>query len=142
MPEEYEVGTERAQELIKEKRGEHPQHTVPLERRPLWLAVSTVRLAMQAVICALKAGDKANEALFTANQAVLLQTQAVDRWSEFQADSIKKSQQTILATLLPKVGGSSAEVEAAKKEAARRQALQDKLGEEAKKQDAETKTLN
>ena len=145
MPEEYEVGIDRAQELIEEKHREHAQHGAPLERRPRWLdllAVSTALFAVLAAICSLKAGDKANEALFQANQAVLLQTQAVDRWSEFQADSIKKSQQLILASLLPKVGGSSAEVQAAKKEAARRQSLQDKLGEEAKKQDAETKALN
>jgi len=146
MPEEYEVGIDRAQELIEEKHHEaHAGHSASLERRPRWLdwlAVSTALFAVLAAICALKAGDKANEALFTANQAVLLQTQAVDRWSEFQADSIKKSQQTILATLLPKVGGSSVEVAAAQKEAARRQGLQDKLSEEAKKQDAETKALN
>ena len=145
MPEEYEVGIDRAQELIEEKHHEaHAGHAVP-ERRPRWLdwlAVSTALFAVLAAICALKAGDKANEALFQANQAVLVQTQAVDRWSEFQADSIKKSQQTILAVLLPKVGGSSAEVAAAQQEAARRQVIQDKLREEAKKQDAETRALN
>ena len=31
----------------------------------------------------------ANEALYRANQAVLKQTQAVDTWSQFQAESVK-----------------------------------------------------
>jgi len=31
MPEECEVGTDRAQERIEEKRGEHAQHAVSLE---------------------------------------------------------------------------------------------------------------
>lgn len=153
MPEEYEVGTENAQEIIEEQRHQAHGHTAPgsasqghvLERRPRWLdllAMSTALFAVLAAICALKAGDKANEALFQANQAVLVQTQAVDRWGEFQADSIKKSQQTILATLLPKVGGSSAEVGAAQKEAKRRQVTQDKLKEEAIKLDQETIKIN
>lgn len=140
MPEEYEVGTERAQELIDEKREAAPQ-----ERRPRWidlLAVSTALFAVLAAVAALHAGDKANESLLTANRAVLIQTQAVDSWMEFQADSIKKSQQLTLAQLLGKVGGTPQEIAAARKEAARRQTLQDRLRLEASRRDAETAALS
>ena len=136
MPEEYEVGTDRAQELINEKREAGLK-----ESRPRWidlLAVSTALFAVLAAVAALHAGDKANEALLTANRAVLVQTQAVDSWSQFQADSIKKSQQLLQAQLLGKVGGTANEIAAAQKEAVRRQALQDGLKVEAVKRDAET----
>ncbi len=139
MPEDYEVGTDRAQELIDEKREAEQK-----ERRPRWLdllAVSTALFAVLAAVAALQAGDKANEALLTANRAVLVQTQVVDTWSEFQADSVKKSQQLILAQLLGKVNGTSAEIAAAQKEAGRRQSTQDRLKVEAGKRDAETAAL-
>ena len=140
MPEEYEVGTDRAQELIDEKREAGLR-----ESRPRWidlLAVSTALFAVLAAVAALHAGDKANESLLTANRAVLIQTQAVDSWMEFQADSIKKSQQLLQAQLLGKVGGTQAEVAAARNEAARRQTLQDKLKLEASRRDAETTALS
>jgi len=47
--------------------------------------------------------------LLTANRAVLIQTQAVDSWMEFQADGIKKSQQ-----LLGKGGGAPQEIAVAR----------------------------
>lgn len=141
MPEEYEVGTDRAQELIQEKREASERSA---ERRPRWLdllAVSTALFAVLAAVAALQAGDKANEALLTANRAVLVQTQAVDSWSQFQADGIKKGQQLLQAQLLGKVGGTAGEIAAAQKEAARRQTLQDQLKREAAKRDTETAAL-
>lgn len=61
----------------------------------------------------LQAGDRANEALYRANEAVLQQTRAVDSWSQFQADSVKKYQASTLVTLLPHLQGTAAELRAA-----------------------------
>ena len=70
------------------------------------------------------------------------QTRAVDAWSEYQADSLKKYQQQTLLTLLPHIGGTPAEIKAAQDEAARRQAKQDDLQKEAAARDKETAALN
>ena len=70
MPEEYEVSTDRVQELINEKR-----EAGLMESRPRWidlLAVSTALFAVLAAVAALHAGDKANESLLTVNRAVLM----------------------------------------------------------------------
>ncbi|MGI8690338.1 MAG: DUF4337 family protein [Thermomicrobiales bacterium] len=144
MAEDMDVGTDRVQEEIEERRKE----AIGAERseggRPRWLdylAISTALFAVFAAAAALEAGNYANEALFKANQGVLQQTRAVDAWSEFQADSIKKQTQQNLATLLAHVGGTPAEITAANDEAARRQASQDDLMKEANARDTETATL-
>lgn len=141
MPEEYENLAESAQDTINERHAEARNEG----HRPSWLeplAVSTALFAVLAAFASLKAGDSANEALYRANQAVLQQTQAVDTWSQFQADSIKKYQAQSLITLLPHVGGSAAEVAAAKQQVASRQKTQDTLLVEAKQRDAETVKLS
>jgi hypothetical protein len=142
MPEEYENLAESVQDTI----AEHHQEAHRAEgNRPAWLdalAVSTALFAVLAAFASLKAGDSANEALYRANQAVLQQTQAVDTWSQFQADSIKKYQAQSLITLLPHVGGSATELQAAKGQVAARQKTQDALLLEARKRDAETARLS
>lgn len=141
MPEEYENLAESAQDTITERH----QQAQAEGGRPAWLealAVSTALFAVLAAFASLKAGDSANEALYRANQAVLQQTQAVDTWSQFQADSIKKYQALSLITLLPHVGGSAAEVAAVKQQVAARQKTQDALLTEAKQRDAETAKLS
>ena len=141
MPEEYENLAEAAQDTINERHAEVHDH----QGRPAWLdalAVSTALFAVLAAFASLKAGDSANEALYRANQAVLVQTQAVDSWSQFQADSIKKYQAQSLATLLPLVGGSSAEVQAARAQVGKRQQEQNTLLVEARKRDEETRRLS
>lgn len=141
MPEEYENLAESAQDTIAEQH----QEAHHAESRPAWLdalAVSTALFAVLAAFASLKAGDSANEALYRANQAVLQQTQAVDTWSQFQADSIKKYQAQSLITLLPHVGGTAAELQAAKGQVVARQKAQDALLLEAKKRDAETARLS
>lgn len=141
MPEEYENLAESAQDTIQERHAEARNES----HRPAWLealAVSTALFAVLAAFASLKAGDSANEALYRANQAVLQQTQAVDTWSQFQADSIKKYQAQSLITLLPHVGGSAAEVAAAQKQVASRQKTQDALLVQAKERDAETAKLS
>jgi len=145
MAEDMDVGTDRLQEEIEQRRREAAGEREEGHGRPRWLdylAVSTALFAVFAAAAALAAGNYANEALFKANQGVLQQTRAVDAWSEFQADSIKKSQQNTLATLLPHVGGTPAEIKAANDEAARRQGQQNALMQEAKARDAETVALN
>jgi len=143
MADDVDVGTDRVQETMAERRREETERA---ERaRPRWLdylAISTALFAVFAAAAALESGSYSNEALFKANQAVLQQTRAVDAWSEYQADSLKKYQQQTLLTLLPHVGGTPAEIKAAQDEAARRQAKQDDLQKEASTRDKETAALN
>lgn len=140
MPEEYENLAEHAQETIAEQHAErHNGH-----ERPGWLdglAVTTALFAVLAAFASLKAGDSANEALYTANRAVLQQTRATDVWSQFQADSVKKYQAGMLLTLLPHVGGRPAELQAAQTQVTRRQAEQDRLQGEARTLERETAQL-
>jgi len=144
MAEDMDVGTDRVQEDMEERRKEAIEEKHTEGGRPRWLdylAISTALFAVFAAAAALEAGNYANEALFKANQGVLKQTQAVDAWSEFQADSIKKQTQQNLAILLAHVGGTPAEIKAANDEAARRQGQQNDLMKEAKARDAETSAL-
>jgi len=140
-----DVGTDRVQEEIEERRKE----AIGAERseggRPRWLdylAISTALFAVLAALAALEAGSTANEALYLANQAVLQQTRAVDSWSEYQADSVKKYAAQNLATVLSHVNGTPAEIAAAQAEAAKRQARQGVLQTEAQQRDAETAALS
>lgn len=142
MPEEYENLAEASQEIVQDRH--HSAHPDPAHR-PGWLdalAVSTALFAVLAAVASLHAGDSANEALYRANQAVLQQTRAVDTWSQFQADSVKKYQASTLATLLPHVGGSPGEIKAAQDQVLRRQAEQDALKRAAQRRDAETAALS
>ncbi len=106
---DVDVGTDRLQDDIAERRREAAEEARAERRRPRWLdalAVSTALFAVLAAIAALEAGNYANEALFAANAGVLRQTQAVDAWSEYQADSIKKYEAQNLAALLAHTGGT------------------------------------
>ena len=97
-----DVGTDKLQEDIEERRreaaGEQGKRR-DRDGRPRWLDYLAISTALCAVFAAaLEAGNYANEALFRANQGVLKQTHAVDAWSEFQADSIRKQTELDLAT--------------------------------------------
>ncbi len=145
MSDDLDVGIDRVQDDIAERRREAAEAAREGRGRPRWLdalAVSTALFAVFAAIAALEAGNYANEALFKANAGVLRQTQAVDTWSEYQADSIKKYQAQNLAVLLAHTGGTPQEIQAAKDEAARRQAQQDTLQPEAARLGDETAALN
>jgi len=145
MAEDMDVGTDKLREDIEERRREAAGERDETRSRPHWLdylAISTALFAVFAAAAALEAGNYANEALFKANRGVLQQTRAVDAWSEFQADSIKKQTQQNLAILLAHVGGTPGEIKAANDEAARRQGQQDDLMKEATARDAETAALN
>ncbi len=144
MADDLDVGTDRLQDDIAERRREAAEEA-RTERRPRWLdalAVSTALFAVFAAIAALEAGNYANEALFAANAGVLRQTQAVDTWSEYQADSIKKYAAQNLAAILAHTGGTPQEIQAARDEATRRQAQQDTLQPEAARLGDETAALN
>lgn len=141
MPEEYENVVESAQDTITERHEELRKE----EQRPKWLeplALTTALFAVLAAFASLKAGDSANEALFNANNAVLQQSKAVDVWGQFQADSVKKYLASSSVILLPHVGGTAAEINAAKAEIVKRQKAQDELKVEAMKLDSETKKLS
>ena len=148
MAEEIDIDTDRLQEQIEERRhhaAEAGEASAPRRGRPFWLdalAVSTALFAVFAAIAALESGNYANEALYRANQAVLLQTQAVDTWNEYQADSLKKYQQQTLAILLGHVGGTPEEIQATQDEAARRQQSQDQLQPQAEQLARQTEQLN
>ncbi len=139
------MGTDRLQDDIAERRREAAEAAREERRRPRWLdalAVNTAPCAVLAAVAALEAGNRANEALFKANAGVLRQTQAVDTWSEYQADSIKKYQAQALAAVLAHTGGSPQEIRVAQDEAARCQAQQDTLQPEAARLGDETAALN
>ncbi len=145
MADDLDVGTDRLQEDIAERRREAAEAARDERRRPRWLdalAVSTALFAVFAAIAALEAGNYANEALFAANAGVLRQTQAVDTWSQYQAESVKKHAAQDLAVLLAHTGGTPQELQAAKDEAARRQGQEDALKPEAARLEAETTALN
>ena len=125
MPDEMEADTDRLQDSIEERRheaGGHKGHEHPAgaathrSARPRWLdylAISTALFAVIAAIAALESGNYANESLFQANRAVLLQTQAVGTWSQYQAESIKKYEATNLVVIPAHTGGSPREIAAA-----------------------------
>jgi Domain of unknown function (DUF4337) len=147
MADELDIDTDRQQEQIEEKRRELSggEERRVEARRPYWLdalAVSTAIFAVFAAIAALESGNYANEALYKANQAVLQQTQAVDTWNQYQAESVKKYQQQGLVTLLSHGGGTAEEIQAARDEADRRQQMENALQPEAQRLTDETAALN
>jgi hypothetical protein len=78
MPDEIEVPTEQLQESMKEE-AERSEH-----RWIGWVALSSAVLAVLAALAALLAGHHANE-------GVLEQIKAGDRWAFFQSKGIKAS---------------------------------------------------
>ncbi len=157
MADEIDIDTDRLQDTIEEKRRDAADESSSVgerqntaekgreKRRPRWLdylAISTALFAVFAAFAALQAGDAANEALLQANKAVLQQTQAVDTWSQYQAESIKKYEQRSLAVILAHTNGSAQEIKAANDEAAKRQSQEGQLQAEAQKRDTETAALS
>src|SRR5215470_6764090 len=83
MPEGPEVETESLQEKIHEA-VEHEGGSF-LKR----IALTTALFAALAAIAALRAGATANEALVLKTEATRLQAEASDQWSYYQAKGIK-----------------------------------------------------
>ena len=90
MPEE---GLETAE--IRESMEEHRHHAHGgrgHDAGPSWimtLSLSTALIAALAAVASLYSGSLANEAIVLKNDAVLEQSKASDKWSEYQAKRIK-----------------------------------------------------
>src|SRR6266576_860685 len=83
MPETPEVETDKLREAVQEELG---REGGPFLRR---IALTTAVLAAVAAIAALKAGSTANEALVLKTEAARLQAEASDQWAYYQAKGIK-----------------------------------------------------
>jgi hypothetical protein len=90
MPEGPEIETKELQETIDEIREERADE----ERERAWtrwVSLSTALLAVIAAIAALRSGTFVNEALMKKNESVLMQAQASDQWSYYQAKGVKRN---------------------------------------------------
>jgi hypothetical protein len=94
MPDEIEVPTEQLQDEIDEKAERAVSRWIP------GVALSSAIMAVLAAISALLAGHHANE-------GVLEQIQAGDRWSYYQAKGIKSSVLETKVELLRELGKPS-----------------------------------
>ena len=83
MPETPEVETDKLREAVQEELGREGGSFL---RR---IALTTAVLAAIAAIAALKAGSTANEALVLKTEAARLQAEASDQWAYYQAKGIK-----------------------------------------------------
>lgn len=83
MPETPEVDTDKLREAVQE---ELEREGGQFLRR---IALTTAVLAAVAAIAALKAGSTANEALVLKTEATRLQAEASDQWAYYQAKGIK-----------------------------------------------------
>ena len=83
MPETPEVDTDKLREAVQE---ELEREGGGFLRR---IALTTAVLAAVAAIAALKAGSTANEALVLKTEATRLQAEASDQWTYYQAKGIK-----------------------------------------------------
>ncbi len=133
MSDESEVPVETLQEKIDDIHEEltdleHKGKEAAIRARDAswitYLAVTTALMAVLAAISSLLSGQAADDALLKANDAVYYETIAVDRWAEFQADSIKAVQETTNAAVLTQLHAPAGAVDAANAEAARRKANQ------------------
>jgi hypothetical protein len=90
MPEEIEVPVEQLHETIHEAASEERHHGGAFNMQ---VALSTALLAVIAAVAALLAGHAANEAL-------LEQIEASDKWTHYQSKSIKETVLTSKLALL------------------------------------------
>src|SRR5437667_12672950 len=84
MPETPEVETDRLREAVQEEL--ERERGVFLRR----IALTTAVLAAVAAIAALKAGSTANEALVLKTEAARLQAEASDQWANYQAKGMPR----------------------------------------------------
>ena len=120
--EEMEVPLEQSQEHINEHAQQHGG----------WIgkvALSTAMIAVVAAIAALMAGHHSNEAL-------ILEIQASDHWSHFQAKSIKNSIMTLKNDLIIEMGKTPKEEDVKKSEEYKKE--QEEISKEAREKTAES----
>src|SRR5881397_4358687 len=83
MPESPDIDTDKLREAVQEELGREGGSFL---RR---IALTTAVLAAIAAIAALQAGSTANEALVLKTEAARLQAEASDQWAYYQAKGIK-----------------------------------------------------
>jgi hypothetical protein len=83
MPEAPEVETDKLREVVEEELGREGGRFLRQ------IALTTAVLAAVAAIAALEAGSTANEALILKTEATRLQAEASDQWTYYQAKGIK-----------------------------------------------------
>ncbi len=98
MPEEVEVETEKLHEAIHEDL--EREGGAFLKR----VALTTAVFAAVAAIAALQSGATANEALVLETQATRLQAEASDQWAYYQAKGIKAAVQEASANSWAAIG--------------------------------------
>ncbi len=133
MPEEIEIETSELQKTIEEMREERLER-LEEEKRSGWLkyiSLSTALLAVVAAVGALYSGSLVNEALLEKNKAVLLQAQASDKWTYYQAKGLKSNGATQTADLLSVNPAQAAAAEKWRGEAARYKSDQEGIKKEA-----------
>jgi hypothetical protein len=92
MPEDVEVETENLREAIHEEMERQGGNLLKT------IAVTTAIFAAIAAVAALKAGGTANEALMLQTEATRLQAEASDQWAYYQAKGIKGAVQEAART--------------------------------------------
>ena len=85
MPEEPEVETERAREVVAEELERDRKGAGLLKQ----IALTTAILAAVAAVAALQSGSAVNTALILKTEAARLQAEASDQWAYYQAKGIK-----------------------------------------------------
>src|SRR5262245_28164874 len=85
MPEEPEVDLDRVHESIHEEAHHHGGAEPFLKR----IALTTAIIAALAAVASLEAGATANEALVLKTEAARTQAEAPDQWAYYQAKGIK-----------------------------------------------------
>jgi len=85
MPEEPEVETERAREVVAEELERDRKGAGLLKQ----IALTTAILAAVAAVAALQSGSAVNTALILKTEATRLQAEASDQWAYYQAKGIK-----------------------------------------------------
>ena len=133
MPEEIEIETNELQETIEEMREERLERKED-EKRSGWLkyiSLTTAMLAVVAAVGALYSGSLVNEALLEKNKAVLLQAQASDKWTYYQAKGLKSNGASQTADLLAANPSQATAAEKWRGEAARYKSDQESIKKEA-----------
>ncbi len=144
---------------LKEKIDEHVEHHehahgdhghAPPGAKPAspkwttYLSVSTALIAVLAAISSLMSGGNSNEAILDKSEAMLAQSQASDRWSYYQAKSVKsaiaKRQGELITVLHP--DGFEAAAASLAKAAKGYEAEEDEIKKEAEKLEEEVKKDN
>jgi hypothetical protein len=92
MPEDVEIETENLREAIHEEMERQGGNLLKT------IAVTTAIFAAIAAVAALKAGGTANEALMLQTEATRLQAEASDQWAYYQAKGIKGAVQEAART--------------------------------------------